>query len=581
MSVTSTQALLCACVKKDKLTFDAVPTLDGPFCDPGQYADTTTSQDEAKIYPISLYDIETEYLTLYEKKANFSVKYGDFLTNCDLMDMGSFNHVNSSKTLTSHKGKHKRGKKIKESHGINLNDNVNKLPDSTTINILQNKSSSINEDTQTQLEGLIPAGYSFIQPNILEYDGLNSNLNNQCEKNSKNINNDETKAIQKDSNVSNPMKKDLPRESRVKILSEKKISEPVPIAGKLEPVSPSLILRLPDKRNKKKTPEDLTNTTKKDEIKATYTKILNNSNEMLSIKEVPVTKIKEKDENKAGFTNILNSNTEYISSSKEVPAIKMKEEGENHAGYTKILYNNAENVSSSKEIIVINTRKKDENKGEFSNNLNNNTENVSSTKEGTVPNYQQQSSNHCLQENEKNNETNGISSKKSLLKPKINEVRMAAIKEKRKFNMKLRDIIESCLDKMDDQESGQTENSTIKNEQVSTFLSKDPALPNMQDYTLAFLEARIKRMEEVLLNKIDQNTQRIVELKNSVLTSAKKSAFTQTTHNEDSHKKQLYKEISKYLSQNASCLIYEELFLNKYAQSSSQNSPSPKRRKRR
>lgn len=209
---------------------------------------------------------------------------------------------------------------------------------------------------------------------------------------------------------------------------------------------------------------------------------------------------------------------------------------------------------------------------------------------------------------------NEVVPKPPIIKHKIAPERVAAIEKKRNFNKRLRDIIEICLDKLDDQDKSNGDNkaadiSKIANKeseklkgkeksmkQNNTYLSKQTELPNTQEYNIMnFLETRMKKMEDALMGKIEQNSQKIVELNKTINQSSKvtttnkpknqkrkmKTASTQTFNDKETYKRHLYEEISSYLSPNANSLIYEELFINQYAPKLSNQASSPKKRKRR
>ncbi|CAG9786834.1 unnamed protein product [Diatraea saccharalis] len=175
-----------------------------------------------------------------------------------------------------------------------------------------------------------------------------------------------------------------------------------------------------------------------------------------------------------------------------------------------------------------------------------------------------------------------VSTPKSLLKSKVSPERLAAIEKKRMFNKKLRDMVESCLEKSNGPEKDMGKGNILKrkdNENIDTSISKSNSLTSSQDYIVTYLEARMKKMENVLLNKIEQNSNRISELKKCVVHSKQKSLSTQTSTSEESHKLYLYEEISKFLSPDAKNLVYEDLFIYKYSQSQTDNVPKAKRKR--
>lgn len=593
--------------QKDKLTFDAVPTEDGPFCDSSQLHDNKTEQEESKVFSISLDDIENEYLTIVDKKANFSVKYGDFLTNCDLMDMDSLNQINE-KNQTAIKGlcelaanpmvpkvpkdriPSKRPPKIPLKRLQPLKRKHRQENTTQKDTILQGNV-TINQDNTVDISNLIEISQTAEDQNSLnlvlnvshvpiEFESRKSNEKFQENKDqaidlkaldeSRLLNKqpfevevldeskeqpfdvkvfdepklfndqsldvnvlDEPKLLNKQSfdvavlgepkpSNNNADKRSIQERKKIRIISEKKISEPVSLIGKLEPVSPSRLLTFPNKRR------------------------FINPNPLTEISDVPIN-------NSNSETSLIASNMSKHNIILEQPEIKP----------INIVSSTRDNVSPQDMNDAINIIQNESL-------VNNNN-----------------SSTHKVRSYETTKTLNKILPKTSLLKNKIPPERVAAIAEKRKFNMKLRDIIEDCLDKLDEPSKSDFENRKVlhktkimqsKKQQVGSYLAKDPELPGVQDYTIAFLEARMKKMEVNLLNKIGENSQRIMELRESVAPSCRKrTVHTQTSLSEDVHKRQLYHELSKYLSQEANSLIYEELFINKYTKDSS----TPKRRKRR
>lgn len=174
------------------------------------------------------------------------------------------------------------------------------------------------------------------------------------------------------------------------------------------------------------------------------------------------------------------------------------------------------------------------------------------------------------------------------IKNKITSEKIADIEKKRKFNMRMKDVLETCLDKLDDtikiKEKPQSPIKTSTKRllkrplpqepdpQDGTQLVKEECLKSNQEHIIAYLDARLKSMETTLLNKIEQNKHKILELKDTFVNvkkrkepNEKKCICAETKTNEDSYKKFLYKEISQYLSPNSNSSIYEELFINKYS----------------
>ncbi|CAH0715421.1 unnamed protein product, partial [Brenthis ino] len=427
--------------KKDKLTFDAIPTENGPFCDPSKFEDQ--SKDFLKAYPnlILLEDIENEVI-FNDKKANYSLKYGDFLTNGELMDSSSRHNYDISLTRGNTM---KNERIINNEHHLSKTDifkprftrlslptkNINKSPPQPTLIVppytdLSSQLKAGNEINQDL--GII----NTVQTNVLPNNSFQSNvLLNTVANNSV-----------------------IKKEPKIKILSEKKIKiqGPLPIIGQLKKVSPSTTLNLPDKSNLALNMKEPVN--------------------IVSIEE-PIHPVK------------IDAPLEASKKTNNKPSKKLK-----------VLEVLDIEVDSPK------TNKKDDENGQIKN-------------------------------EDKEDKSLHTPLKSQKIKTKITPERSAAIEEKRKFNMRMKDILESCLDNLDDPVKSK-ETSLIKapkkptvndkNSVVSTHLAKDQNLPNVQDYTLAFLDDRMKKMEKTLLNKIEQNSHRIMEIKDSLNKSRKKES---------------------------------------------------------
>lgn len=509
---------------KDKLTFDAVPTLDGPYCDTSQLPDNRTLQDDSKLYSITLEDIENEYLTFNDKKANFSVKYGDFLTNCDLMDLDAADNTNSKQTTVENilEVPIIFNERVNRKKAVTINQSLlNDLDTSETKNknfvtIQMSEVPNVNQIPSL----LIPSGGSknrsvftiqMTEVPVVQNEEIKPNLSTPCvDTQSKNVftlqMSDELKmpnehediqtnltmpnikvwSVPTESQTSNQLKdilekpknrKSLIKNNKITILEEQCLSEQLPISLpipiKLETICPSDVLPLP---NKVKHLHQIPDKTVTKPLECNTVKTINTSN------------VAKEDEN--------NTSKYHGIADKKDSQITLSEVGRQE-----------KNMEDTAPRIISNS-----------------------------------------------NKTN-VKKFSLLIKNKIPPERVAAIKEKRKFNMKLRDIIADCVDKMDDNENKIYVNDKSKSElanisqNVSAYRAKDSQLPNVQDYAIAYLDARIKRMENILLKKIDQNTQRIVELKNSVApSSSRRTTYTQTEVNVEEQKKHLYQQISQYLS---------------------------------
>ncbi|CAB3261600.1 unnamed protein product [Arctia plantaginis] len=504
---------------KDKLIFNAVPTLDGPYCDSSKLINQKREQDVSKLYSISLEDIENEYLTFNDKKANFSMKYGDFLTNCDLMDLDSMNAANDNTQITMKVECQAEPNKIILNDEIEcqrvppVNPNYNKgvsFP-ANDNNVIRVQVTEVPVQYETKVQGNV----NIPNENMLQSHGPQNNI--------KLITHSPKTVLTKNSKAS----------KKITIIDQKEILDPtevpLPKSIKLEPICPSAILTLSNKRKR----VNLNSQLKDNQGKLSGPDLEESTNMVGQVIEI---------ENNVNAVQTVN-----------VPEKLILIQNDVHSEISPI----SKTLSKVKQNVVR------ANKIPLQNSQVLSTSNVK----------------HMVKD-KKNNQ--------SLLKSKIPPERMAAIEEKRKFNMKLRDIIASCLDKLDDEETNDYNSSKVKaqienniTQKVSSYLSKDPELPSMQDYTVAYLEARMKKMEDILLHKIDQNSRRIVELQKSLALSVdKKVVHTQTTANEELQKKHLYQEISKFLSPQANSLLYEELFINKYAQKIQDHSPTKKRKNR-
>ncbi|XP_038209964.1 uncharacterized protein LOC119830865 [Zerene cesonia] len=481
--------------KKDKLTFDAIPTLDGPYCDSSQYEKNDEENMEA--FPLIL-EVENENILYCDKRANYSVKYADFLTNSEISFVTSLNldtksnsnEENASRELKMGNNPVKPTQIERYSDKLVFQPNSNIQPNvlNNTAEPMVNISNNINNTTQ------------FAEETPLKDIPKNK-------KSSINIKFPEPKLL-KDNHVKSGSDNPVKKEPKVKIISQKRIDDPISIPKNLKLVSPSLVIKMPQK------------------------------------------KAPQQEANCADLT---------VQSPQIVGDCLFKPLSEQYVVPLEF--------ESQNQKTIMHTPQKD-----------------------TITNNQsprKQLAKHCFSTDKP---------KVSLLRSKISSQRIAAIEEKRKFNMKLRDMIETCLDKKspiqngkktDLKSDGDANESKINRptdceSQVGSYLSKKPELPSAQEYTIAYLDARMKRLENTLLNKIDQNTQKIIELKNSIVspTPIKKINTTVQTHNnEESYKRHLYQEISKFLSPNSNSLVYEELFINKFSLEKA-NTPEVKRKRR-
>ncbi|OWR53425.1 hypothetical protein KGM_207817 [Danaus plexippus plexippus] len=460
--------------KKDKLTFDAIPTEDGPYCDPTKFSNNS---NEHKTFSnlILLEDIENDY-QIVNKKANFSLKYGDFLTNGELMDSTVRNNSDNVENLNS-SGYNNSYIKI---NPINLQPKLLNLPPSDFTNKDQ---TVVQQPSET---------------NVTKYDHNISNTLHEMDINKNNvtiINPQETHqnigSKKPDPNTPKTylqQNENLKKEPKIKILSQKKIQWPLPITGKFEKVTPGTTLYIPERAYGVKQPNTSNSATETSDDK------FNNNVKVLEVLDI-----------------------EFVPKQETV-----------------------ENEDAN----LITTPK---------------TNVVKQPSPRLLPN-----------------------------KSKLTPERTAAIERKRKFNMKLKDVIESCLNKLDDPikstepDKSKSERSVLKDNDVELNAPKDQPLPNIHEYTMAFLEKRMSKLEQTLLSRIDNNSQKIMELKQSLgnkSTKMTKLVNAQTSTSEECYKKFLYKEISTYLSENAKNLLYEELFINKFSLNETTGTYNRKRRK--
>lgn len=482
--------------KKDKLTFEAIPTENGPFCDASKFKNQSKEIVKAYSNVILLEDIENEIFN--DKKANYSIKYGDFLTNGELTDSSSrFNYdITLSNSLTNSK--------------LDQNNKTDIFKPCLTRLSLPSK--SINKSPPQPM--LVVPPYTDISNHLNAGNEINQDLGVTNTVPSNDIN-----LKQNNNQHSDFQNSVVKKEPKVKILSAKKIQlqSPLPVVGEFKKVSPSTTLHLPNKSNiniegSKNIINFIESTNSKDQLFQPVTVIS---------QEVDI-----KPSNKLEILEVLNVQFDNTSNNKA-----------NETNTDVVKTEVVDRVNESIEIAQIQS-----------------------------------------------------SPKLQKLKPKVTPERSAIIKRKRKFNMRMKDVLESCLNKLDDPARSK-EKSLLKpvvkekNSIISCHLAKDQNLPNIQEYTLAYLDASMKKMERTLLNKIEQNSQRILELKDTVGDTKKKKEANrrkyvnaQTNTSEECYKKYLYKEISQFLSESSCSLIYEELFVNKFTLD---QQADPQRRKRR
>ncbi|XP_063364403.1 muscle M-line assembly protein unc-89-like [Cydia amplana] len=486
--------------KKEKLKLKAVPTLDGPFCDLSKFKETEMPQNMLGLYPLACEVVEND--DFFDRKSNYNLLYADYLTNdamdYKMIDVDSKNWTNIENVTPP------------------TNNNVTEVYTHNTRYAEKSKINQINIPDKDVAKEI-----------VVEVPLLTDQQNNAIV----------TKQEFPPQVEVPPLLAFSKKKSKVRIISEKKITEPekkisVPVsAASFEVVKPSMILSI--NKNKSKNKANNTNVPQPIQIKEDQT-VLNNV---------------EKNVN-----NIVDEIIMSFNNDKEETTVQ-----ENMPSSCK------RNESNLPEIL--NTS--DPSKFEIKINLN-------------EPNPLEKA------KSPQKRESKQLLSNKNILSPE----RVAAINEKRKFNMKLKDIIAEELSRLEEQGSADKEIlvpkkslNNYRSERVRTSLSRDPSLPNEHTYIVHYLEARMEKMENLLLNKIDQNTKKIMDLKKTLETKeddkpppAKSS--TKSDLSDEAHKKQLYMEISKYLTPNCNSLLYEELFINKYDPNEAKAASAPAKRKR-
>lgn len=160
---------------------------------------------------------------------------------------------------------------------------------------------------------------------------------------------------------------------------------------------------------------------------------------------------------------------------------------------------------------------------------------------------------------------------------KLAPERVATIEKKRKFNMRLRDFMESGLNNIRLTENEEVLNNYGVQERVprpeytkGQEIEQEEKIvnSNIEKYSDCGLESRLQKLENNLISKIEKNSQQIDQLKNILTANFEKkvnSKCTQTKElSEEVKKKQLFNELSVYLSVELTGLLYEELFINKH-----------------
>ncbi|KAL4715449.1 hypothetical protein ACJJTC_015352 [Scirpophaga incertulas] len=500
--------------KKDKLTFNAIPTIDGPFCDS---SNEDKSKLQAALEDYSFIVVENQ-ISHIDKKACHSLKYMDFLSHIhepweqdsyivlpppikqtlnrqiDLLPL-----TKNKQLLTNENETVSITKEIpQQNQSLNSNETqpcisyvpvTNTAPtdshnslSSNVLNIISDGLNNFNINLNSNLLNVPPAEntkYSSLEQPLgvgppYAADTVN-NLNEQTVPNTAQTIQDSKYYFHFDQAQKDPETPAPKNKQKIKILSEKRISDPLPFVGKLEPVPPSLVLCVPERY-------------KKENIRQTQeAKVIQDKNASTGSQIIP---------------NIT---------TKEYKSVKIKSNQENDDSQVKI------------EIEV------------------------------------------TPQEVELQSKRKSPLDVSSLLKRNLPPERIAAIEQKRNFNKKLRDIYETCLGSTEKLNTTNVPNTEDTKE--SAVSPKSVALNNILGFNaMDYLDARMTKMENILAKKIEQNTKRILDLKNCVTPRKNVSIHTQTNPSEESYKKYLYQELSKFLSPNTNSLVYEELFIDKYGQ---------------
>lgn len=598
-------------LQKKKLKNTAIPTLNGPLCTDDRSVEEIQNKQGTEL-PINIDDIENEFLANSDKRAHFSVKYGDFLINdfpegitlnlnpypvamikqensnmlCNRFDRNSNlyspynNSQNSNKTVVK-KNVSPKKPRIKANSKIlpKINKELPSNPQVVSIEFEELNLYPTKQDKITQPNQSI----TLIQPNTLQ-------------PNSDNITDFESYKTQLNESIQNTKK--------VKIISEKLISEPVKISkGELQPVSPSIVINVPKKKSKNNIMiegQDIKTVYLDKMLPLRNEQLFQNSSNMstqigaqLGLHEYgQPTMIVDQNlclNNTQTLEDITCSDAkpmDYVTSDayQNSQMLKQKTEMFSNIENNMSTVPNVEFVSSSltgpSVFTLVNVPPVTMvNNSDFAQEVSFadvDLKNVSLPTKSVMVSTEQVPALITLNDSlnkAKNDQTNvyekQITSKssspsKSLVKSKMPPEKLAAIEKKRKYNMKLRDIIHSCLNNMEEEpDIGKLTvalKKEIDNKKVGDHLAEVSRQPGN---VIAYFENRLKRMEDLLSNKIEQNSQKIADLKKTVKSNtSKKSVSTQTYQNAEETKKSLYQQMSQYLSSEANSLIYEELFIN-------------------
>lgn len=603
-------------LQKNKLKNDAIPTENGPFCVQPYKEEVEVQGNTESELPINIDDIENEFTPMSDRKAHFSVKYGDFLTN-DVSDTITLTpDYKSTSIKLQDKGMifNRCNRKMRSAVNNQTSSNSNVK---TITNLKKVKLDKDIADESSTFENKLP------NPKVVSIESNELNFNT-TKQNAVPIN----KPTNKKSNLSFTRSSSIPPSKKVRIISEKHISEPMTILpGDLQPVSPSIVIKVPNKQRRSNIEIDGR------EIKTHYVDNIQNvqptknvqepENSMMTYTHSPRFHVTDQMHlntyrqpttyvDQIAFNNLAIQNEdpqndikliEYLPSE----ANQNSQQLEIETGlFTNVDHNmsmtpNVEFVSCSKtgplvftltDVPQVKTSNTDSSymDNEAAKNallsmdsevLTANQGHVYSEPMKAVQDMLEMSENMLSEVNEKPT-PKIISPNKSMSRYKMHPEKLAAIEEKRKYNMKLRDIINSCLNNMDDEPDVGKLTAAMKkelgNKKVEEYISKDPSRPHSQEDVISYFETRLQRMEDNLLNKIEQNTLKITDLNKSFKKPppTRKTGSTQTYFSSEATKRSLYEQMSQYLTPGTNSLIYEELFISRCV-----SKTEPKRRKRR
>ncbi|CAF4933963.1 unnamed protein product [Pieris macdunnoughi] len=616
--------------QKAKLTMDAIPTEDGPYCDPTKWK---KDQNIGSVLPLLTDEIENDVLTHDQKVANYSIKYADFLTNFESDLLNSTNIDSFSLDCKDYDVADRNIRKFSDRLVFQPNNSPFAI-----INPYDKSSKETSKEITVQEiiieDNVVPSEEKpIIQGEFPLTEVTMPLLSNKQQDEPRKIKvNTECRYMKSKpiTTSSTPVNK----ASKVKILSEKKIKDAISIPKNLQPISPSSVIKLQKKDNQISVPISNGTQTSVHPVKRNF--LVTREQNLV----YPVDLNVEKHEPPQYSLDIqyqtleneqpsysLNLNSLKFDHPSSVYTLEVNEPRENLLGTNSIIINEPfipQSLSSNElqtnnaqplYTIDINGKKQkclpsitgDTNRQEIQKTENpvdtipNKTDTTMLCLNNLLP-QENKSGIKVLQDKDKfdtqskrntnipsnlilnpkevciiNDNKKSVSPSKGRVSPK----RLAVIEKKRKFNKKLIDAV-IALDNNVQQKSppkivkvlkykNQAKNEPKKGQestQVSSYLSTEPKLPSVQEYTLKFLEDRLQQMENRLLGKIDQNSQKIQEMKESIKSKSENKTVSiqaSANGNPETYKRQLYNDISQFLSPSCSSAVYEELFINKYS----------------